>query len=89
MSTQVKDSVELTGHTSPVQVLCWSPVEADLLASTAEDKTARIWDARAGKQSAQFSLRGEGLNLAWSNDGANLVVGCKARCSYLLLPLLL
>jgi len=54
-------------------------LDAEQLASTGEDKSLRFWDARAAKQVSSVALRGEGLNLAWSNAGDLLAVGCKGE----------
>jgi transcription initiation factor TFIID subunit 5 len=43
-----------TGHTSDVTAVCWHE-NATLIATSADDKTARLWDLRSGKCVRLFS----------------------------------
>ncbi len=49
--------LEMTGHTGPVTNVAWSP-DGALLASSADDQTARIWDpmSRNSSRSAAISM---------------------------------
>lgn len=44
------------------------------LASTASDKTVRIWDAKTGKIAHSISLQNEMLNIVYSHDAKYIVV---------------
>lgn len=59
---------------------CWHPAQQDQLATASGDKSVRFWDTRAGKCVAPVATSGEIINLAWSPDGAQVVVGDKADC---------
>jgi eukaryotic-like serine/threonine-protein kinase len=62
----------LTGHTSGVSVVAWSP-DSRVLASVGNDKTCRLWDSSTGTLLA--TLVGHGgpvLALGWNRDGTRL-----------------
>lgn len=51
-------SIELKGHSQPVDQLCWDPTNPDQLASASLDKTVRFWDYRGiGKEEIANSQR--------------------------------
>jgi len=67
--------VELRGHTDSVDQLTWNPTHPDQLATACGDKTVRIWDVRTGKESHRINTPGENINVTWSPDGKQIVVG--------------
>jgi GTPase SAR1 family protein len=65
----------LRGHTGVINQIAWSP-DGGMLASGADDKTIRLWDAQTGQQ--LHSLTGHTnlvLSVAWSPDGGMLASG--------------
>ncbi|KAJ3033078.1 hypothetical protein HDV00_006810 [Rhizophlyctis rosea] len=72
----IKDSLELKGHTGDISQLAWDPVHADLLATACTDKSIRIWDVRTAK-STTIPTSGENINVTWSPDGKFIAVGNK------------
>jgi WD40 repeat protein len=62
----------LRGHEAPVWGIAWSP-DGTKLATASEDKTAKVWEARSGRQ--LLTLRGHEASIwsiAWSPDGSKL-----------------
>jgi WD40 repeat protein len=65
----------LTGHTSPVWGMAWSP-DGSRFASGSDDGTIRVWDAATGaEQTALAGHAGEVYSVAWSPDGSLLASG--------------
>nr|WJH19520.1 THO complex subunit 3 [Euglena gracilis] len=72
------NSQQLTGHTGPVDQLCWDPTGTTQLASASSDKTVRVWDLRqSATPCVTVSTVGENINIAWSPDGNYIAVGNK------------
>jgi THO complex subunit 3 len=74
MLTSIAD---LAGHKKSVMQVCWDPVREGSLATASHDKTVRLWDARAKGAATVIETSGENINLAYSRDGNELVVGNK------------
>lgn len=66
--------LELRGHTNVINNVAWSPVDQDIVASTSEDRTVRIWDVRSGKTTHNISTSGANLYLAWHPSGQTIAV---------------
>eukprot|EP01116_Phalansterium_solitarium_P021064 TRINITY_DN6419_c0_g1_i3.p2 TRINITY_DN6419_c0_g1~~TRINITY_DN6419_c0_g1_i3.p2 ORF type:complete len:311 (-),score=53.57 TRINITY_DN6419_c0_g1_i3:802-1734(-) len=69
--------LELKGHTSGVDQLCWDPTNPDRLATASTDKTVRIWDAKTGGVIQTIETAGENINISWSPNGMHIIVGNK------------
>ncbi|KAJ3304279.1 hypothetical protein HDV03_002894 [Kappamyces sp. JEL0829] len=70
--------IELKGHKEPINQVLWDPLHNDKLATCSSDKTVRLWDVRAPKQSATvIKTEGENINASWSPDGSCIAVGNK------------
>ena len=61
----------LTGHTSVVDAVAFSP-DGSTLASGSRDNTIRLWNLRTGKHITTFTLASEIRYLAFSPDGSTL-----------------
>jgi len=71
-------SQQLSGHSGPVDQLCWDPTSPTQLATASSDKTVRIWDLRqAPTPCVSISTIGENISIAWSPEGNLLAVGNK------------
>ena len=69
----------LVGHTGAVTRLAWSP-DGRRLATTSDDKTARIWDPTTGKTLRTLTGHTDAVwQLAWSPDGHHLATACRAN----------
>lgn len=66
------------GHTGPATIVAWSP-DGEILASSADDRTARIWDARTCRRLATLRHRGGTMQVMWSRDGRRLLVTDNAQ----------
>ena len=66
---------ELKGHTRSINSVAWSP-DGNSLATGSLDGTARIWDAKTGKQIHELKGHIEEVeSVAWSPDGNYLATG--------------
>jgi WD40 repeat protein len=71
----VKERASLTGHTSAVGCVVFSP-DGKTLATASADKTVKVWDSRAGE--VKHTLRGhvgQVSSVAFSPDGKTLASG--------------
>ena len=67
----------LTGHTAEVQNIAFSP-DGQILASTANDRTLRLWDTESGQQLAVLSNEGiSPWSIAFSPDGTTIASGTR------------
>ncbi|MGQ0777575.1 MAG: NACHT domain-containing protein [Pseudonocardiales bacterium] len=65
----------LTGHTSGVWAVAWSPDGTRLLTGS-DDRTARVWDATTAEPLHQLTGHTSGVwAVAWSPDGTRLLTG--------------
>ncbi len=68
-------SLNLVGHTETVHCLAWSPHD-DLLASSSDDRTIRIWDASSGEcRHVLRQYEGRVAAVAFSPSGDTLAGG--------------
>jgi WD40 repeat protein len=70
----------LDQHTAPVVGLALRPTGAEevpLLASISEDRTVRLWQPTIGRLVRFARLESSPLAVAWTPDGARLVVACR------------
>eukprot|EP00850_Spirogloea_muscicola_P004517 SM000019S05061 [mRNA] locus=s19:698378:702152:+ [translate_table: standard] len=67
--------VELRGHTSSVEQVCWHPSHPDTVATCSFDRSVRLWDARSGKLSQEARLSGENINIAFNPEGTHIAIG--------------
>lgn len=64
----------LLGHEGIVTKVVFSP-NGEHIASTAYDRTVRIWDIRSGRTVSRFDLPNLGVELQYSPDGTHIAVG--------------
>jgi len=71
----------LSNHTRAVTGLAVRPAsdrsESPYLASIADDRTVRIWQPTLGRMVRFARVASEPRAIAWSRDGASIVVACK------------
>ena len=64
----------LTGHTSTVRRLAWSPANPAALLSVSDDRTMRLWDVNSDTAPQQFRGHSEPIDVVeWSPDGRLLL----------------
>ncbi|MCP4419859.1 MAG: protein kinase, partial [Chloroflexi bacterium] len=64
----------LSGHTSTVRRLAWSPTNPNQLLSVSDDETMRLWDVNGRSSLQRFQGHTEPIDLVqWSPDG-NLIL---------------
>ena len=64
----------LSGHTSTVSRLSWSPANPNWLLSLSDDETMRLWDVTTQTTVQRFTGHSEPIELvAWSPDGNSLI----------------
>ena len=69
----------LRGHRGGVRGVAWSP-DGQRLATVADDRTARVWDAEAGIELVVLRGHEDGVwGVAWSPDGQRLVTASGDR----------
>jgi len=65
---RVRRVVVLAGHESPITASAWSP-DGTRMATASNDRTARLWDARTGKQVATLGSEPiAATSIAWSGS---------------------
>jgi WD40 repeat protein len=64
--------MSLDGHSGPATSVVWSPDDA-LIATSADDQTARIWDAATGKLLATRTHRSSVMQVTWSRSGDRIL----------------
>jgi len=57
----------------------WHPTNPEILVSTSEDHTIRIWDARTHTNTSTVDAKYEGFTAAWHPDGNSVICGGKAH----------
>ncbi|MDA7632769.1 WD40 repeat domain-containing protein [bacterium] len=68
----------LNQHTKPVNALKLRPVRDGLpmVASAARDRTIRFWQPTIGRMVRYIRLESEPLNIAWTDDGDQILATC-------------
>ena len=51
-----------SGHADSVDMLCWHPLNPDVLATASGDKTVRVWDAKKNRDIASIATKGRALS---------------------------
>lgn len=74
---QVKNSIDLRGHTAGIERVAWNPARDAELASVSGDGTCRFWDVKTRTCIAVVPLGGDGLTVCWSADGEHVIAGRK------------
>ena len=73
----------LSGHTSAVHAVAFSP-DGTRLATTSEDRTAKIWDTASGKELLTLSGHSKSVwGVAFSPDGVHLATASEDRTATL------
>ncbi|TPX33346.1 hypothetical protein SmJEL517_g03789 [Synchytrium microbalum] len=67
--------LELRGHTGDIDQITWHPSQPELIASTGNDKTVRLWDTRKSGTAQVIETKAGNINMAWHPDGVILGVG--------------
>ena len=77
----------ISGHTDTVTHVAFSP-DGKILASSAHDKTVRLWNTETGKSLQTLDIpKGYLFSLSYSNDGKTLVGLNQERFVFLWDPL--
>lgn len=63
------------GHTQSVNVVRWSKINPNILATASSDATVKIWDTRIGRSSHSFPTSERNLNMDWDPAEEFIVVG--------------
>lgn len=72
----LQKDVSFNEHTDIVDQCRWKPGSDQLLVTASRDSYVKLWDVRAGSKSTQeIRTNGENINLAWSPNGNEIVVG--------------
>ncbi len=68
----------MSNHTQPVHGLALRPAEGGLpmVASASDDKTVRLWQPTIGRMVKFARLTAAPLDVAWLNDGSQIVAAC-------------
>ncbi|TPX50548.1 hypothetical protein SeMB42_g00668 [Synchytrium endobioticum] len=66
---------ELRGHSGDVDQIAWHPTHTDLLASTGNDKTVRLWDLRKPSAAQMVETKAANINMSWHPAGLTVGVG--------------
>ena len=79
--SDVEDPCELTllGHTSGVRCCCYSP-GGDLVASTAEDASLRVWDS-LGYITIVVEFSIPNINATWKHNDFKILFPVNKRCN--------
>lgn len=71
----------MRGHTDAIHHLGWDSTSDYRLATTAGDKTVRIWDCKVGHAVHTITLNDEYHNIHYSMDGVYIAVSNKSYIS--------
>lgn len=71
----------LTGHTSTVGGVAWSP-DGTRVATGSTDLTVRIWDVTTGKEVRRADTDNQAYSVAWSPDGSKVLFTTGDRFRY-------
>jgi WD40 repeat protein len=68
----------LSQHTKPIHAVVVRPGEIGLpmVATAADDRTIRFWQPTIGRMVRYIRLTSEPLDVAWTNDGTQIVAAC-------------
>lgn len=79
--TNGRTQTELKGHMQEVTKVLFNPVKEFELASCSKDGSVRFWDTRSKSCVGSLTVGGDLFSIAWSVDGAAMVVGNKVGLS--------
>jgi len=65
------------GHTDRISALAWAPGQSGLLVSGSNDKTAKLWNPKAGPKEVRSLLEDAAMvvSVGWSPDGKIVITG--------------